>query len=158
MTIAPNISFTFVHCVRYILYKQRYIHIQETVLLLKLSHSAHYRASCLYFKHDISETAFCLRLQMDPLDRGSLCLRNVVWLAKNVALHSSGFCFRPFLLHPTSSPRKCQASCLQLYVPPPQDPRSAVCVFPEVQGSVPLASFVTVITMVTIVIVQSAAS
>jgi hypothetical protein len=48
----------------------------------------HYPSSCPFFKkHNVSETGFCLRpqvkpIQLDPIDRASPYLRNVVFFKK----------------------------------------------------------------------------
>jgi hypothetical protein len=61
------------------------IHIRR-IISIALRHNYHnsglVHRLAFYRKHDVSESGFCLRLQadpiqMDPVDRGSLCLRTM---------------------------------------------------------------------------------
>jgi hypothetical protein len=50
------------------------------MILHNYHNPGHYPSSCLYLKHKVSETEFCLRLQVEhnqlgSMDRSSLCFR-----------------------------------------------------------------------------------
>jgi hypothetical protein len=90
--------------------------------------SEHYSSSCFYLKHNVSETGFCLHLQVEPtqlvlINRASPCLNlNKNRTMDNVQKHNSCFniplsqTFRSYLCYVFSQTSLCHSMILMCFM------------------------------------------